>query len=170
MPIRQGRAAIEKEIQTGGQTELAEFGIELLDLRFKRINYNPSVVERIFERMISDGSRSRPSSAPKAKARRLASWATRSETQRDRVGGLQAGADDSRDGRCRATRKSTPGLQRDTGGGELYEFVKTMDTFKKVINRAHATLVLSTDSVPVPVPQERRGPPPARWPRSATPR
>ena len=53
-PILKGRKKIEQEIQSAAKTKLAEFGIELLDVRFKRINYNPSVVEKIYERMISE--------------------------------------------------------------------------------------------------------------------
>ena len=34
--------------------KLAEFGIELLDVRFKRINYNPAVSAKIFDRMASE--------------------------------------------------------------------------------------------------------------------
>ncbi|MEO1366455.1 MAG: protease modulator HflC, partial [Acidobacteriota bacterium] len=53
-PIRKGRKLIESEIMEAAKEKLAEFGIELLDVRFKRINYNPSVVEKIYERMISE--------------------------------------------------------------------------------------------------------------------
>ena len=53
-PITKGRKKIEQEIQAAARVKLAEFGIELLDVRFKRINYNPSVVEKIYERMISE--------------------------------------------------------------------------------------------------------------------
>ncbi|MEM9235376.1 MAG: protease modulator HflC, partial [Verrucomicrobiota bacterium] len=53
-PIRVGRTRLEEEIFTKAAPKLVEFGIELLDIRFKRINYNPSVQTRIFERMISE--------------------------------------------------------------------------------------------------------------------
>jgi membrane protease subunit HflC len=53
-PIKKGRKEIEREIQDAATAKLSEFGIELLDVRFKRINYNPSVVEKIYERMISE--------------------------------------------------------------------------------------------------------------------
>jgi len=53
-PIRLGRVALEKEVFENAKEKLAEFGIELLDIRFKRINYNPAVATKIFERMISE--------------------------------------------------------------------------------------------------------------------
>src|SRR6187549_403855 len=52
--IQKGRAVIERDIREMAKVKLAELGIELLDVRFKRINYNQSVVEKIYERMISE--------------------------------------------------------------------------------------------------------------------
>ncbi len=54
LPIRQGQTLLEKEIFDKSKAKLAKSGIELLDLRFKRVNYNESVKERIYERMISE--------------------------------------------------------------------------------------------------------------------
>ncbi len=53
-PIQYGRLEIEKGVFDAAAPKLAEFGIELLDVRFKRINYNPEVLERIYQRMISE--------------------------------------------------------------------------------------------------------------------
>jgi membrane protease subunit HflC len=53
-PIQVGRVALEQEVSNEARARLAEFGIELLDVRFKRINYNPAVAAKIFERMISE--------------------------------------------------------------------------------------------------------------------
>ncbi|MEM7601717.1 MAG: protease modulator HflC, partial [Verrucomicrobiota bacterium] len=54
IPIRRGRSALEEDIYKTAKSKLSEFGIELLDARFKRINYNQSVQERIYDRMISE--------------------------------------------------------------------------------------------------------------------
>ncbi|RQW82325.1 MAG: protease modulator HflC, partial [Methylococcus sp.] len=53
-PIQFGRAELEKDIFAAAAPKLAEFGIELLDIRIKRLNYNPEVLERIYQRMISE--------------------------------------------------------------------------------------------------------------------
>lgn len=53
-PIRVGRVAIEKSVFEAAAPKLEEFGVELLDVRFKRINYNQQVLERIYQRMISE--------------------------------------------------------------------------------------------------------------------
>src|SRR5437899_11106648 len=53
-PIEYGRLKIEDEIKTKAAGKLSEFGIELLDLRLKRVNYNPDVLDRIYQRMMSE--------------------------------------------------------------------------------------------------------------------
>jgi membrane protease subunit HflC len=53
-PIRVGRLKVEKEIAESAAKKLSEFGIELLDLRLKRVNYNTDVLDRIYQRMISE--------------------------------------------------------------------------------------------------------------------
>ena len=52
--IAVGRGAIERQITEQTRTKIADFGIELLDERFKRSKYSPAVAERIVERMSSE--------------------------------------------------------------------------------------------------------------------
>lgn len=54
LPIKRGRHQVEKDIYSAASGKLSEFGIELLDIRFKRINYNESVRQKIYARMISE--------------------------------------------------------------------------------------------------------------------
>src|SRR5467141_2216118 len=53
-PIQYGRLKIEDEIKSKAMGKLAESGIELLDDWLKRVNYNPDVLDRIYQRMISE--------------------------------------------------------------------------------------------------------------------
>jgi membrane protease subunit HflC len=52
--IELGRGEIEKQITERARQKIADFGIELLDERFKRTKYNPMVAEKIIERMSSE--------------------------------------------------------------------------------------------------------------------
>ncbi|PYI74515.1 MAG: protease modulator HflC, partial [Verrucomicrobia bacterium] len=52
--IQLGRGEIEKKITERTRQKIADFGIELLDERFKRSKYNPAVAEKIIERMSSE--------------------------------------------------------------------------------------------------------------------
>ena len=52
--IQKGRKQVEREIFASAAEKVRVFGIELLDIRFKRINYNESVRPKIYDRMISE--------------------------------------------------------------------------------------------------------------------
>ncbi|HEY0369438.1 MAG TPA: protease modulator HflC, partial [Chthoniobacterales bacterium] len=52
--IAAGRGEIEKQIAERTRQKIADFGIELLDARFKRSKYNPAVAQKIIERMSSE--------------------------------------------------------------------------------------------------------------------
>ncbi len=54
VPIQKGRQLVEREILAEAAEKVRVFGMELLDIRFKRINYNESVRPKIYDRMISE--------------------------------------------------------------------------------------------------------------------
>src|SRR5260370_35955377 len=54
VPIQKGRKIVEQEIFAEAAEKVGVFGIELLDIRFKRINYNESVRPKMYDRMISE--------------------------------------------------------------------------------------------------------------------
>jgi len=56
-PITTGRDQITREILKAATAAVAELGIELLDLRFKRINYIADVQQDVFARMIAERQR-----------------------------------------------------------------------------------------------------------------
>lgn len=143
-PILKGRKKIEQEIQSAAKAKLAEFGIELLDIRFKRINYNPSVVEKIYERMISErqqiASRFR-SEGEGAAAKILGDKdhdlnMIRSEAYQT-VQEIRGPAD------AQATEIYAAAYDQTPEARQLYEFLKTMDTYKKIIGQ-DSILVFST--------------------------
>lgn len=55
--LQKGREKITREMVADAARLLPEFGIELLDIRIKRINYVESVQQKVFERMISERKR-----------------------------------------------------------------------------------------------------------------
>jgi modulator of FtsH protease HflC len=145
-PIQKGRAVIEHEIRDAAKTKLAEFGVELLDVRFKRINYNPSVVEKIYERMISERQQiaSRFRSEGEGEAAKILGDRERdlsvieSEAYKS-VQEIRGAAD------AKATSIYAAAYSQSAEARSLYAFDKTMGTYKKVISE-NDTLVLSTRS------------------------
>lgn len=55
--IKIGREKITREIYNNASKRTMELGIELLDLRFKRINYYEDVRQKVYERMITERKR-----------------------------------------------------------------------------------------------------------------
>ncbi|MEM8997791.1 MAG: protease modulator HflC [Acidobacteriota bacterium] len=143
-PIRKGRKLIESEIMQAAKEKLAEFGIELLDVRFKRINYNPSVVEKIYERMISERQQiaSRFRSEGEGEAAKILGDKQRdlsvieSESYR-RVQEIRGEAD------AKATKIYADAFNQSRDSREFYAFLKTMETYESVIDK-DSTLLFST--------------------------
>jgi modulator of FtsH protease HflC len=146
LPITKGRQRIEADIFDAASGKLAEFGIELLDIRFKRINYNESVRQKIYARMISErdqiAERFRSEGAGEAaringnKERDLQQIT--SEAYR-KIQAIQGQAD------AKATDIYARSYNQSVAAADLYEFVKTLETYQSVID-SNTTLVLSTDS------------------------
>lgn len=143
-PIRKGRKMIEQEVQTAARAKLAEFGIELLDVRFKRINYNPSVVEKIYERMVSERQQiaSRFRSEGEGEAAKILGNKERDlsviESEAYKTVEEVRGAADAK-----ATAIYAEAYSPTPEARSLYEFSKTMETYSKVIGKDD-TLVFST--------------------------
>ncbi|HDL89508.1 MAG TPA: protease modulator HflC [Thermodesulforhabdus norvegica] len=57
LTIKKGREKITREMVADAARLMPEMGIELLDIRIKRINYVESVQKKVFERMISERKR-----------------------------------------------------------------------------------------------------------------
>jgi modulator of FtsH protease HflC len=145
-PITMGRAKVEAEVFRNAAEKLIDFGIELLDVRFKRINYNESVRQRIFERMISErqqiAERFRSEGAGEAakilgkKEREL--LRVESEAYK-RVQEIRGKADGE------ATEIFAKAFNQSPDAVQFYEFVKTMETYQEMLGE-DTTLILSTDS------------------------
>ena len=146
VPIQKGRKLVEQEIFAEAAPKVHVFGIELLDIRFKRINYNESVRPKIYERMISERRQiaERFLSEGNGEAARIRGNRVRelnkiqSEAYR-RVEEIRGQAD------ARATQIYAQAYNQSPEAAQFYEFTRTLQAYKSVIG-ANSTLVLSTDS------------------------
>jgi len=145
-PITKGRALIEEEIYRKAAEKLKDFGIELLDIRFKRINYNETVRQRIYERMISErqqiAERFRSEGAGEAarilgnKERDLQQIESEAYKQ---IQEIQGTAD------AKATEIYASAYNQSKESVAFYELLKTLETYETVIE-GETTMILSTDS------------------------
>jgi membrane protease subunit HflC len=145
-PIQFGRLKIEEEIKGAAAAKLAEFGIELLDLRLKRVNYNPDVLDRIYQRMISERRQiaQRFRSEGEGEAARIAGQKERDlneiqSTAYRQVQQIRGQAD------AKATEIYAHAYTQNPQAAEFYAFLKSMETYRKILTK-DSTLVLSTDS------------------------
>ncbi len=146
LPITKGRKRIEADIFDAASGKLEEFGIELLDIRFKRINYNESVRQKIYARMISErdqiaerfrsegaGEAARINGNKERELQKIVSEAYRT------IQTIQGDAD------AEATDIYARSYNQTPAAADLYKFIKTLETYRSVID-SDTTLVLSTDS------------------------
>ena len=146
VPIQKGRKLVEQEIFTAAADKVRVFGIELLDIRFKRINYNASVRPKIYDRMISERRQiaERFLSEGNGEAARIRGNRLRdlnkiqSEAYRQ-VEEIRGLAD------AKATEIYALGYNKSPQAVSLYEFTRTMQAYRSIISN-NTTLVLSTDS------------------------
>ena len=146
VPIQKGRKLVEQEIFTAAAEKVDVFGIELLDIRFKRINYNESVRPKIYDRMISERRQiaERFLSEGNGEAARIRGNRVRdlnkiqSEAYRQ-VEEIRGVAD------AKATEIYAGAYNQSPEAVAFYEFTRTMQSYKSIIGN-NTTLVLSTDS------------------------
>ena len=146
VPIEKGRKLVEQEIFAAASEKVGVFGIELLDIRFKRINYNESVRPKIYDRMISERRQiaERFLSEGNGEAARIRGNRVRdlnkiqSEAYRavEEIRGL---AD------AKATEIYAGAYNQSPLAVEFYEFTRTMASYPSIIGE-NTTVVLSTSS------------------------
>ncbi len=146
VPIEKGRKLVEREIFSAAAEKVGVFGIELLDIRFKRINYNESVRPKIYDRMISERRQiaERFLSEGNGEAARIRGNRVRdlnkiqSEAYRQ-VEEIRGLAD------AKATEIYASAYNQNPQAVEFYEFTRTMASYPTIIGDS-TTIVLSTDS------------------------
>jgi len=146
VPIRKGRALVEKEIFNAAAAKVGVFGIELLDIRFKRINYNESVRPKIYDRMISERRQiaERFRSEGNGEAARINGSRER-DLNKVRSEAYKAVEEIRGEADAKATEIYAKAYNSSDASRDFYEFQKTMDMYKSVI-KDNTTLMLSTES------------------------
>lgn len=143
-PISLGRDDISHEIYENAKGKLSTLGIELIDIRFKRIMYNTDVQSKIFERMISERQQiaEKFRSEGQGQAAQIAGEKSRelnrieSEAYR-KIQEIKGKADaDATDIYAKAYNQSPE-------AAKFYTFQKTMDTYLTTMDKS-STVILST--------------------------
>lgn len=145
-PIRDGRSVLDQQILKAAAPKVRAWGIELIDIRFKRVNYKPDVVEKIYARMASErqqiAERFRSEGAGEAakilgrKERDLLSIESEAYRKEQEIKGK---ADAEATGIYAAAYASSP------SAADFYQFVKTLETYQKSLTK-DTTVIFTTNS------------------------
>lgn len=141
--VSAGRGGIAKIILDKAAKITPEFGIELVDVRFKRINYVESVQQKVFERMISERKRIAERSRSEGQGRAAE---VRGQKERDVLGASSGGYRSAQEVKGIADAKATAVYARAYGKDpDLYKFLKSMEALSGSLDEK-TWLILSTNS------------------------
>ena len=141
--VKTGRAKITKDIMEQAQPKLAEFGIELVDVKIKRLNYVEQVQKSVYARMIAERKQiaEKFRSEGKGEARKIEGDKER-EMKRITSEAYRTAQEVKGKADAEATRIYAEAYGQDP---DFYSFTNTLDIYKKTLDK-DSTLVLSTDS------------------------
>ncbi|QDU71723.1 protease modulator HflC [Mucisphaera calidilacus] len=138
-----GREELEALILRKASANMDQFGIELVDVRIKRVNYVPSVQARVFDRMITERQRvaQQYRSEGEGEASRI-----QGETQRDLAQITSSAQRDAEIIRGKADAEATNIYAGAYGKDpEFYAFMRTLESYSKTLSGG-TTLLLSADA------------------------
>jgi len=144
LKIKYGREKITRSIIENASQKTLELGIELLDLRFKRINYVEEVQRKIFERMITERKRiaEKYRSEGQGEASRILGEKAR-ELKKIQSEAYRTAEEIMGKADAEAAAIYARAYNKNADSREFYRFVKTMETYQKTLTEKD-WLVLST--------------------------
>lgn len=141
-----GREKIQQMILESANKQTGDLGIEILDFRFKRINYVKEVRDQVYERMKSErfriadkfrsegqGEASRINGEKERELKKIQSEAFRTAEE------IKGKAD------AEAASIYADAYNKSTQSRELYAFLKSMETLDKTVG-SQTSVILSTES------------------------
>jgi len=141
--VQTGREELVQSILEQAQSQMPEFGIELVDIRIKRIDYVQAVQQRVFERMIAERQRIAEQFRSEGQGRAAE---IDGETQR-LLSQVQSEARRQAEIiRGQADAQATT-IYADAFGAdpEFYAFFRTLESYQRTLDEK-STILLGTDS------------------------
>ncbi len=141
--IQVGRSDLENKIFDLSKDEVAKYGIKLIDVKIKRINYVQDVRQKVYERMISE----RQKIAEKYRSLGKGKKAEIEGMKRRELDNIESAAyQKAQSIKGKADAKAiaiyAKAYNKDP---EFYSFMKSLEAYKQTLNQK-SELILSTDS------------------------
>ena len=141
--VKAGREELVRSILTTAQKQMPELGIELVDIRIKRVGYVEAVQERVFERMLAERQRIAEQFRSEGQGRAAE---IDGETQRLLAEIRSAGRRDAEVIRGRADAEATRIYNEAFGADpEFHAFFRTLESYGKSLGE-DVTFVIGGDS------------------------
>jgi modulator of FtsH protease HflC len=138
-----GREALTRAVLEQAAQVTPRYGIELIDVRIKRINYVKEVQQRVYERMISERKRAAEQYRSEGQGRRAEiQGQTIKELDQIQSEAYRVAQEKKGEADAVATEIYAQAYNKDP---EFYSFLKTLETYKKTIDE-NTSMILSTDS------------------------
>lgn len=140
--IKVGRDNIRKDILKKAKELAPQYGIELIDVRIKRINYVEEVRRKVYERMIAE--RKRAAEQYRSEGRGIRAE-VEGRTEKELKGILSDAYRKAQEIKGGADAESTKiyaeAFSKDS---EFYAFLKTLETYSKTVDKG-TTIILTTE-------------------------
>ena len=141
--IKIGRSQIAKNILDEAQPKLEKFGIQLVDIKIKRLNYEEGVQRSVFDRMIAERKKiaEKYRSEGEGEARKIEGDMER-EMKNITSGAYRKSQEIKGKADAEATMIYANAYGRDPS---FYSFLQTLEIYKETMDK-DSSLILSTDS------------------------
>jgi membrane protease subunit HflC len=141
--VKIGREQINKGIMEQAQPKMSEFGIELVDVKIKRLNYVEAVQKSVFGRMIAERKQiaEKFRSEGQGEARKIEGEKER-ELKRITSEAYKTAQEIKGKADAEATKTYAEAFGQDP---DFYSFVKTLEIYRETLDE-ESSLILSTDA------------------------
>ncbi|MFP4476434.1 MAG: protease modulator HflC [Desulfatibacillaceae bacterium] len=141
--VKMGRQEITRSIRKAASEKMGEFGIEILDVKLKRINYRKEVRDAVYNRMIAE----RKQIAEKFRSEgRGEAQEIRGEMERDLKQIQSEAYRTAQEIKGKADAEATAIYAKAYNPDpEFYSFMKTLDIYRESLSK-DSSVILSTDS------------------------
>jgi membrane protease subunit HflC len=138
-----GRSAITEQIFELASEQMPRYGIELVDVRLKRVNYVEEVRQKVYERMISERQRIAERYRSEGQGQSAAIRGEKEkELQRITSEAYRTAEEIKGNADAEAARIYADAFGRDP---EFYSFLRTLESYKATIDQ-ETSLILTTDT------------------------
>lgn len=138
-----GRDVLGKKILDRASKIVPEYGIELVDVKIKRINYVKDVQHKVFERMISERKRAAEQFRSEGQGKKAEiEGQMGKELEEIRAEAYKRSQEVIGEADAAAIKIYADAYNKDP---EFYSFIRSLESYKKTL-KADSTLILSTDN------------------------